>query len=165
MEFKNQVKVQDAVSAGVEINQKDQVKMSKFHWEAIMTRGDGRIERQEGWNQVQTLMLQHIADQMSDQGEAAMSHMAVGSGSGQAVGDTTLATELARVALTGTPSHAGAVISYQGVYPAGTGTGTITEAGVFNDPAAGTMGLYSDSILFAKGAADSLTLNWTLTPS
>jgi hypothetical protein len=90
--------------------------------------------------------------------------MAIGTGTGQGVGDNTLASESDRQALDGaTPSHVTNVITYHRTFAAGEGTGTMTEAGVFNHAAAGDMLIYSDGISFAKGAGDSLELTWTLT--
>lgn len=131
----------------------------------ILYDKDGNVkDRQEIFNQFQTAGKTHVADQLSDSGEVAMSHMAIGTGTGQGVGDNTLATELNRQALdNATPSHAANVVTYHRTFAAGEGTGTITEAGVFNDASAGTMFVYNDSISFAKGASDSLALTWTFT--
>jgi hypothetical protein len=134
---------------------------------AILRDEDGNeIDRQEITNQVQTYMKTHVADMLADQGEVDMGWMSIGSGSGQGVGDTALATQETRQALDGgTPTHSGAVVTYHRTFAAGEGTATITEAGVHNDAAAGSMGLYTDSLNFAKGAGDSLELTWTLTVS
>lgn len=106
----------------------------------------------------------HIADQMADQGENQMSHMAIGTSTGQGAGDTTLATELDRNALTGgTPTHSGAVVTYTCQWAAGDGTGAITEAGIFNAAANGDMLCYIDFSVINKGAADVLDVTWTLT--
>lgn len=124
------------------------------------------IDEQEVSNQVQTYMKTHVADMLADQGENAMGWMSTGSGTGQGVGDTELATELTRQALDGgTPTHAGAVVTYTRTFAAGEGTGTVTEAGVHESAAAGSMGLYTGALNFAKGAGDSLALTWTLTVS
>ncbi len=50
----------------------------------------------------------HVADQMSDSGEAALGFMAVGTGSGQTTASTGLAVSLDRNALTSTTQGAGA---------------------------------------------------------
>jgi len=62
---------------------------------------DGKIkERQTIDNLVVDTGRYHIADQLSDQGEAAMSHMEIGTGStGQVAADTALETPLNRQAL------------------------------------------------------------------
>jgi len=111
----------------------------------------------------------HIADQLSDKGEAAMSHMAVGTGTtAAAAGDTALGTELDRNALTSKTQGAGAdanKVTYVGDWAAGDGTGAITEAGIFNSASAGTLLARSVFAVKNKGAGDSLTLTWTLTIS
>ena len=69
----------------------------------ICLRGpDGRVKDEETVdNLVVTTGRQHIADQMADQGAAAMSHMAIGTGTTAAdATDTALITELDRNALT-----------------------------------------------------------------
>jgi len=108
----------------------------------------------------------HVADQMSDQGEAQMSHMAVGTGSGQTASSTTLATELDRNALDSLTQGAAGDdndVIYVASWAAGDATGAITEAGIFNAGAAGTMLAYRDFAVINKGAADTLQITWTLT--
>lgn len=105
-----------------------------------------------------------IADRMkAAPAKAAMTHMAVGTNStAVAAGDTTLNTEIARVALTSTTVTVNA-IAYVGGFPAGTGTGTLKEAGIFNANAAGDMlcrTVYTDIV---KGAGDTMTVTWTVT--
>lgn len=120
-------------------------------------------------NLVVTTGKYHIADQMSDQGQAAMSHMAIGTGTtAAAAGDTALETELDRNALTsktqGSDSDANKV-TYIADWAAGDGTGAITEAGIFNSGSAGDMLCRSVFSVKNKGAGDSLTLTWVLTIS
>jgi len=114
-------------------------------------------------NLVVNVGLAYIADQLSDQGEVAMSHMAVGSGA-VAVdpANTALGSELGRVALTSTTQSTNSVV-YLATFGAGTGTGAITEAGIFNDVTAGTMLCRSVFAVINKAASDSLTVTWTLT--
>lgn len=133
----------------------------------IILRGpDGKIKKEEHLtNQIQTALLTHVADALSDQGEVQCSHMAVGAGTGQNAAANVLASALgARQALdNSTPSHSGAVLTWHRTFAAGEGTGTITEAGVFNHLSAGTMFVYNDGLSYSKGAGDSLELTWTLT--
>lgn len=148
----------------------DGIKISKqnMNLHAILRGPDGEIKQEDKFtNQVQTAMLTHVADALSDQGEAQASHMAVGSSTGQNAAANVLATLLgARQALDGsTPSHSGAVLTWHRTFAAGEGTGTVTEAGVFNHLSAGTMLVYNDGLNYAKGAGDSLELTWTLTIS
>ena len=131
---------------------------------------DGKIKIDE-WhrNLVVTTGKNHIADQLSDGGEAAMSHMAVGTGTTAAVaGDTALQTELDRNALSSVVQGTGGdanKVTYTADWAAGDGTGAITEAGIFNAASAGTMLCRSVFAVKNKGAADTLTLTWVLTIS
>lgn len=91
-----------------------------------------------------------------------MSHMAIGSGTTAAVaGDTALGSELARVALTATVT--GNSIKYVGIWNAGVGTGSVSEAGIFNAVSGGTMLCRSAFSALDKTADDSLQIEWTVT--
>jgi hypothetical protein len=129
----------------------------------------GEIRDEYARNLVVTTGKNHIADQLSDQGEAAMSHMAIGTGTtAAAAGDTALGTELDRNALTSKTQGSGAdahKVTYVGDWAAGDGTGAITEAGIFNSSSAGALLARSVFAVKNKGAGDSLTLTWTLTIS
>jgi hypothetical protein len=109
--------------------------------------------------------LAFIASRMKDTTDAAMSHMAVGTDNTAAnAADTTLGTELDRVALTSTIVSTNS-IAYVATFSAGTGTGALTEAGLFNDPTTGTMLCRTVFAVINKGAADSMTVTWTVTIS
>lgn len=102
--------------------------------------------------------LQHIADRMTDESQAAISHMAVGTGTNVEAGSqTALQTEIARVALTSkTRSDKKAV--YVGDFAAGVGTGALTEVGLLNAASAGVL---LSRIVFAvknKGPSDTLKI-------
>jgi hypothetical protein len=92
--------------------------------------------------------------------------IAIGTNSTPAgVADTTLGTELTRAAYTSS-SVAANVVSLSKLFSAGVGTGTITEAGIFNNSTSG--GTMLSHVVFSaigKGASDTLTINWTLTVS
>jgi hypothetical protein len=95
----------------------------------------------------------------------AMSHMAVGSGTTAAVaGDSVLGTSLGRAALTSSTSS-GAEATFVASFNAGTGTGAVTEAGIFNDPTAGTMLCRTVFSVVNKGALDGMTITWKITVS
>lgn len=95
----------------------------------------------------------------------AMSHMAIGSSStAAAAGDTGLGAELGRVALSSS-STTGAVTTYSATFPAGTGTGAVVEAGIFNASSAGTMLCRTTFAVVNKGANDTLTITWQITIS
>ena len=130
----------------------------------IKTSGNGVEERVEHKNLVVSVGKTNIAARMAGNTVAVMSHMAIGTGNTAAVvGDTTLATELSRVALTvagGTPSSN--TVTYSASYPAGTGTGALTEAGVFNANSSGTMLCRTVFPVINKQAADSIAISWVI---
>jgi hypothetical protein len=96
---------------------------------------------------------------------AAMTHMAIGSNTTDpAAGDTTLGTELGRVALT-SAAVSGAVVTYIATFPAGTGTGAVVEAGILNAASAGTLLCHTEFDVVNKGSADAITITWTVTVS
>lgn len=106
-----------------------------------------------------------VAARMVAAAVAVMSHMGIGTtNTAAAGGDTTLAAEAARVALTSGLSS-GAVATYIATFPAGTGTGAIVEAGLFNAGAAGTLLARTVFSVINKGASDAMTITWTVTVS
>ena len=120
---------------------------------------------QEVDNLVVTAGKGYVASRMKDTTATAMSHMAIGSGStAAAANNTALGNELGRVALTST-TVSGAVVTYVASFPAGTGTGAITEAGILNASSSGTMLCRTVFSVVNKGSADSMTVTWTVTVS
>jgi hypothetical protein len=121
---------------------------------------------QEIDNLVVNTGLAFITSRMTDATDSVMSHMAVGSGStAAAAGDTTLASEEGRVALTSTTDSTGQIV-YVATFGAGTATASLQEAGLFNASSAGTMlcrTLFSGAV--TKGINDSMTITWTITIS
>jgi len=96
---------------------------------------------------------------------AAMTHMAIGSDTtNPAANDTTLGTELGRVALT-SAAVSGAVVTYIATFPAGTGTGAVVEAGILNAGSNGTLLCHTEFAVVNKGSADAITITWTVTVS
>ena len=150
-----------------------------LHEEMIKCRGDlvftftdqvtGKVRTYEEKNLIVTVGKSHIADQLADQGEAAMSHMAVGTGTTAAVvGNTTLEIELDRNALTSKVQGSGGnanQVTYSGEWAAGDGPGAITEAGIFNSASAGILLARAVFAVKNKGATDSLSIAWSLTIS
>lgn len=107
----------------------------------------------------------HIAYRMAGTSVAVNSHIAVGT-SGTAPGnlDMSLGTEIFRKAVTvagGTPSVN--TVTYAVTLVAGEGTGTLQEAGIFNDPTVGVMTARTTFTSIVKGAGDSLAITWTIT--
>ena len=70
-----------------------------------------------------------------------------------------------RKAFTTSASSSGAVVTYICAFSAGEGTGALTEAGVFNAASSGTMLCRTEFAVVNKGAADSMTITWTVTVS
>lgn len=132
----------------------------------VLTDENGQIKHeQEIKNLVVTTGKNFIASRMKDATATAMSHMAIGTGTvAAAVGDTTLGTEAGRVALTST-TVTNNNVAYAATFPAGTGTGAITEAGILNASSAGTLLCRTVFSVINKGAADTLGITWTVTVS
>ncbi len=106
-----------------------------------------------------------IASRLKDTTDAAMTHMAIGTGStAAAAGDTALGSEAGRVALTSTTVTNNAV-AYVASFGAGTGTGAITEAGLLNASSSGTLLCRTVFSVINKGANDTLGITWTVTIS
>jgi len=120
---------------------------------------------QEVNNLVVTTGKNFVASRIKDATATAMSHMAIGTGStSAAAGDTALGNESARVALTST-TVTNADVAYVSSFGAGTGTGAITEAGLFNASSSGTLFCRTTFSVVNKGADDSMTITWTVTVS
>jgi|SRR3989337_1695376 len=104
-----------------------------------------------------------VAAALGASSTSPFTHMGIGSGTTAAViGDTDLETSIVRQVF-GSVTPVANVITFVTTYAAGTGTGTITEAGLFNAASAGTM---LSRVVFgaiSKGAADSLQITWEIT--
>jgi hypothetical protein len=113
-------------------------------------------------NAVTTAGKNAIADQiLAAPTLAKMGWMAIGTGSPAA---TLLGAEVARVAFD-SKLRSGAVVTSVATFPAGTGTGAITEAGTFDVVTANTvnMWMYTSFSVINKSASDSIVITWTLT--
>lgn len=136
--------------------------------EVVLRGPDGRIkDRSVTSNLVVAVGRHHIADQMAEQDEAYMDYMAVGTGTTpEDAADTALETEVDRNQLTSKTQGTGVdanKVTYVCDWPAGDGTGAITEGGIFNSASAGTMLCRTVFPVKNKGAGDNLTLTWILT--
>ena len=119
---------------------------------------------QETENLVVTAGKNWVADRMNN-ANTVMTHMAVGTGTNAAAaGDTTLQTENDRNALTSTTVTANAV-AYVATWAAGDATAAITEAGIFDAASGGDLLARTVFSVVNKGAADSMTITWTITVS
>ena len=119
---------------------------------------------QETNNLVVTAGKSWVADRMND-ANTVMTHMALGtSTTAAAAGQTALVAELDRNNLTSTTVSTN-TIAYACTWAAGDGTGAITEAGIFDAGSGGDMLARTVFSVVNKGAADSITITWTITIS
>lgn len=129
---------------------------------------DGAVkDSREIKNLVVTTGKTFIASRMVGTSANVMGWMELGTGTtAAAVGDTALEAAISgsRVALTSGTSATN-VVTYVASFPAGTGTGAVTEAGVFNAASAGTMLCRTVFSVVNKGAADAMSITWTITVS
>lgn len=134
-----------------------------LHVQAVLRDAVGNIKAtRHVYNTVTTAGKQMIADQLlASPSLTKPTHMAIGTGTG---GTTALNTELDRNALT-SKTRSGAVVTATGDWAAGDGTGTITEAGLFDASSSGNMHTYASFTGIAKAAADSLSIAWAITVS
>jgi hypothetical protein len=146
----------------------DAIKMTG-NLKLVLTDEHGNVKQEEEVkNLVVTVGKNFIASSMAKtttNSPAAMTHMEVGTGTtAAAVGDTALQTAVAssRVTLTSTTVTTNNV-AYVATFPAGTGTGALTEAGIFNASSSGTLLCRTVFSVINKGAADTLGITWTVT--
>lgn len=131
----------------------------------VLNRENGTKDVYEHKNLVVTTGKNFIASRMKDTTDAAMSHMAIGSGNtAAAAGDTALGTQLDIQSLTSTTVSTNTV-TYAATFGAGSGTGAVAEAGVFNASSSGTMLCRSVFSVVNKAAGDSMTVTWVITIS
>lgn len=132
----------------------------------VLLGSDGKEkDRREIKNLIVGAGLGHIASRLTGTAQAVMSHMAIGSGSTAATAaNTTLGSELGRVALASTTLSGtySQNLVYTATFGAGTGTGSVTEAGIFNAASSGTMLCRTTFALITKGAGDTLQVTWTV---
>lgn len=113
-------------------------------------------------NLVVTAGLAWIASRMVG-APAVMSHMAVGTGAvAPADANTALGAELTRVALASSTA-VGGVVTYVASYPAGVGTGALTEAGILNAATGGTLLARTAFPVVNKGVNDAISITWAIT--
>jgi len=116
---------------------------------------------------------EHVTKRLEGTTEGVMSHMAIGSDSTTAaagntgLGAATGTAELGRVAYdSGFPDISGTnTIKYEATFPAGTGTGAVVEAGLFNASTTGQMLARTVFSTVNKGSTDVMTVTWTITVS
>tara|TARA_R110000822_G_scaffold90670_4_gene209494 strand:+ start:7531 stop:7956 length:426 start_codon:yes stop_codon:yes gene_type:complete len=120
---------------------------------------------QEVPNLVVTDGKEYVASRMKDTTKSAMSHMGVGTGSAAALpSNAALGGQVDRVSLTSTVVS-GVTITFLATFPAGTGTGAITEAGLFNQSSAGDMLCRTVFPVVNKSENDSMSISWQVSVS
>lgn len=132
---------------------------------SVFDRNGNLKEAKKVPNLVVTVGKNYIASRMVGTSSTVMSHMAIGTGTGTpAVGDTALGTQAGIVALTAFTASTNTVTA-TATFPAGTGTGAITEAGIFNASSSGTLLCRTTFPVVNKAAGDSIAITWVVTVS
>ena len=131
-----------------------------------VTNSDGVITDERNIdNLVVTAGKNYIASRMVGTSSTVMSHMAVGDdNTSPAAGDTTLANELGRVALS-TFTASTNTVTATATFPAGTGTGSLVEAGILNAASAGDLLCRTTFATVTKASGDTVSITWTVTVS
>jgi hypothetical protein len=134
----------------------------------VQTNASGEIVKEFNVpNLVVTTGKNHIASKIAatTNSPAAMTHMAIGTGtSTPGASDTALGTQTGRVSLSGSVVSTN-TITYTATFPAGTGDGAITEAGVFNASSGGTMLCRTTFPVVNKASGDTIAITWVVTVS
>lgn len=134
----------------------------------IVRRASGDIETVHKDNIIVNVGFDFIADAIGKSASrpSVMGFIALGTGTtAAAASQSALVFELDRNAATYAHTTGTKAFSFTADFPAGDGTGAITEAGVFN---AASGGIMLDRVVFPvvnKGADDSLTAVFTFTMS
>ncbi len=140
-----------------------------------VTRADGTVETKTVTNQIQNLGLAAIASLIAvdnPQTSTAFDYIAVGTGTGQGVADTTLASEITTlggarrgggdvVATSQTTTITNDTIQFQTTFTF-TGSLAITEAGILNAASAGVLLAYQDFSVMNVSDGDSLQVTWKI---
>lgn len=129
---------------------------------------NGALKESGSNNLVVDSGLAYIMSRVKDATANVMSHLAVGTSStATADAQTTLISEIARISLTSTTivttNVTGDSVQYVATFTPGVATGALTEAGLFNAGAAGTMLARTVFPVINKGDLDTLTITWKVT--
>lgn len=140
----------------------------KGEWFIKVYGPDGKLkDSRQGHNVVTTVGKEFIASFLNSAvaGPATFTarYLAIGTGVGaESASDTALGTEAARS--TGTCSYlSGQIYQVSATFATGSGTGAITEYGLFSANAAGTMLTRDVESVITKGANDIMTVVHQLT--
>lgn len=130
---------------------------------------DGNVKQEvEHDNLVVNTGLAYLISRAVGAAKSVMSHMAIGAGTADPTGgDTALGSELGRVTLDSTTVSGtnDEKVVYAATFNPGTGTGAVTEAGVFNAATNGDMLCRTEFPVVNKQAGDTLAITWTITLS
>ena len=138
----------------------------QVHIQHFDAEGNLKGERQVK-NLVVTTGKNYIASKMvaTTNSPVSMTHMAIGTGSTTpAAANTALGSQTGRVSLSGSSVSSNA-ITYTATFPAGTGDGAITEAGIFNASSGGTMLCRTTFRVVNKASGDTIAVTWVVTVS
>lgn len=106
---------------------------------------------------------QVIASRLIGNTLPVFSHMAIGTGVANVTSSQTeLIAEVGRVAFTSV-ARTNNTITYIATFPAGVGTGSLTESGIFNSPTTGNMLCRTNFSTFSKAAGDTIVITWQVT--
>jgi hypothetical protein len=137
----------------------------------VLMDKDGNIKQEETHNTIMDVGLAYIAQRTLLGTGTTMSHLAIGTSSANS-GDSTqtvLGGEIARVAFTSatqvTTTVTNDTMQFVATFNAGTGTGALVEAGIFNNATANTGTMLARTVfsVINKGVDDSLTITWKIT--
>lgn len=126
-------------------------------------------EVREGINVITTAGKEALASLLNAAAATATTntfkYMEIGTGTGaESAADTALGTAVSRH--TGTVSYvSNAIVQVKATFATGSGTGAITEYGLFNSSSAGTMFCRDVETAINKGASDTLTATLQITLS
>lgn len=140
----------------------------KGRYKAVLTGPDGEVKDfREGDNVITDAGKSFLASFLQSAASAAatftMHYAAIGTDStSETAADTSLNTEVARH--TGTASYsANAIYEVVATFATGSGTGAITEYGIFDTNTGGTLFSRDTEDVINKGANDTLTVTYQLT--
>lgn len=133
----------------------------------VLTDESGNVKQEEYVkNLVVNTGKNYIAQRIASNTTAVMNYMSVGTSSATpGVANTALGAEIAasRVIIGAANTSVNSnTTTYVATFPAGTGTGAIVEAGIFNDPSAGLMLARTTFPVVNKGALDTLAITWNV---
>lgn len=142
----------------------DQIKLTGHVSIQLFDKNGNTKDSREIKNLVVTVGKEFIAARMVGT-PTEMSHMALGAdNTAAAIGNTALGSELGRVALASDTASA-AIVTYTASFPAGTATGAVVEAGIFNAASSGTMLCRTVFAVVNKGVDDVMAVTWAITVS